>query len=180
MLPGIEHVDTDQTHRRGSPAEHSDRGRATPKIDEQMVANESIQRGSASPYGSIASPQEYSHLTLEPSSAYPESPNMYYNSLQPVTYSPQSPFATSPNFYPATTSGSYLTTSPASATSSGPSYSSYYPPIPTTQSNWPSATAESRDYLPMTGTYEQISDLPLESSSLNADIFQFCEPDNPQ
>ena len=162
--------------RRGSPAEHSDRGRSTPKMDEQM-ATETVQRGSASPYGSLTSAQEYPSLPLEQQPTYHNSPEIYYPSIQSVTYSPQTQFAGSPTFYPATTSGGYL--SPQSVTTtSGHAYSSYYPPVPTTQSNWPPVTAESRDFIGLSGAYDHMSDLPLEPS--NADLFQFCEPDNPQ
>ena len=165
--------------RRGSPSEHSDRGRITPKMDEHM-ANETIQRGSASPYESLAGAQEYPSLPLEQQPTYPNSPEIYYPSLQPVNYSPQTQFAGSPTFYPAATNGGYLSPQSATTASSGHTYSSYYSPVSTTQSNWSPAVAESRDFIGLSGTYDQINDLPLEPSSLNADLFQFCEPDNPQ
>lgn len=167
--------------RRGSPVEHvgdADRGRTSPKVDEQILTSEQIHRDPNSPYGSLGNAPEYSPLDQ---STYPNSPVLYYNSLQPVNYNPQNQYTASSSFYPATTNGAYLgSAQPASAPAGGQSYSSYYPPVPTTQANWSPSNTESRDFIGLSGSYDQISDLPLEPSSLNADLFQFCEPDNPQ
>jgi hypothetical protein len=168
--------------RRGSPAEHvhgADRGRTTPKMDEQMVASEQVQRGSHSPYGSLSNAAEYPALPLE-QSTYPSSPDIYYSSLQSVNYNQQSQYSTSPTYYTPTTNGAYLPSQQAPAAAGGQqSYSGYYPPVPTTQADWSPSNTESREFIGLSSSYETMSGLPLEPS-LNPDLFQFCEPDNPQ
>lgn len=167
--------------RRGSPSDHlSDRGRNSPRMDEQMAASDSIPRGSSSPYASMSNAPEYPAHQLE-QSTYPNSPDLYYSSLPQVSYHQQSQYAHTPSYYPPASSGAYLGTAHSPpATAGAQSYSSYYAPVPSTQANWPAASTESRDFIGLSGSYDPISDLPLEPSSLNADLFQFCEPDNPQ
>lgn len=165
--------------RRGSPAEHvhgADHGRTTPKMDEQMVASEQVQRGSHSPYGSLSNAAEYPALPLE-QSTYPSSPDIYYSSLQSVNYNQQSQYSTSPTYYPPTTNGAYLPSQQAPAAAGGQqSYSSYYPPVPTTQADWSPSNTESREFIGLSSSYETMSGLPLEPSSLNPDLFQFFGP----
>jgi hypothetical protein len=167
-----------QLIRRGSPSGNSDRGRSTPKMDEHLAASDNIQRGSASPYGSMTSPQEYPSLPLDQTSTYPDSPELYYPPLQQHVNYPQETTFTSPTFCTAPTNPTYLT-SPASATSTATVYSNaYYSPLSATQSNWTPTTTESREYMQLSGSYGEMND--LDSSSINPDLFQYCEPDNPQ
>jgi hypothetical protein len=168
--------------RRGSPAEHvqgADRGRTTPKMDEQMATSDQVPRGSHSPYGSLSNATEYPTLPLD-QPTYPNSPEIYYSPLQSVNSYQQNQYSNSPPFYPATTNGAYLATQQSPATAGGQSFSGYYPPVPTTQANWSPSNTESRDFIGLHSPYDTMSDLPLEPSSLNPDLFQFCEPDNPQ
>jgi hypothetical protein len=152
-------------------------------MEEHMVASDRIQGNSSSTYGSVGSTADYSPLSLE-QTAYPNSPDLYYSPLQTINYAQQSQYAASSNYYAPPSSGTYLgTTQAGSPAPSGQGYSSYYAPTSTTQSDWSPANTESREFVGLSGgTYDALSGLPLEPAPLNADLFQFCEPEpeNPQ
>ncbi|KIN03186.1 hypothetical protein OIDMADRAFT_52983 [Oidiodendron maius Zn] len=138
------------------------------------VACEQVHKGSHSPYGSLSNATEYPEAP-EPST-YPCFPDLYYSSLNSVNYNQQSQYSTSPTYYPPTTNGAYLPSQQAPAAAGRQqSYSSYYPPVPTTQANWPPSNTESRDFIEFSSPYDKMSDLPLEPSSLNTGLFQFYE-----
>lgn len=178
---------TDSSCRRGSPSEHigdlPDRGRITPTINEQMVASDRSHERSNSAYGSLGSPADYSPLALE-QPVFPDSPDLFYSQMQAANYPQQNQYATvdaRSSFYASTSSGAYGSTIPAPSTAvGGQGYPSYYVPVSTAQANWSPVPTESPNFVVLSGTYGTLGDLPLEPSPPNADLYQFCEPDNPQ